>query len=199
MQRVDGGKTPTRLAREAFWSAEAPTQRERQKHEGRRFFCRHFSACRLVTCKRKNARVQRGKPQPKTNWPQRNTRITKKQRMSAPVFGFLFFRGKSLVKNAELFRIATHGEPARPKMRAGKWPVPVFLPPCFCLCVLERGTAVSHAPLESGAGARKLEDPPAFPVPIKLCVFGSLRLCVSPKPAGLSRAHQTQSTKANHT
>ena len=30
-----------------------------QKHESRTFFCRHFSACRLVPCKRKDARAQR--------------------------------------------------------------------------------------------------------------------------------------------
>jgi hypothetical protein len=55
----------------------------------------------LYKAERVIARPQRGKPQPKTNWPQRNTRITKNKECK-----LLSLCGNNVFENAKLFRIA---------------------------------------------------------------------------------------------
>ena len=52
---------------------------------------------------------QRGRPQPKTKWPQRNTRIAKRINNISSCLCVPCFRGNNFVKNAKLFRIALRG------------------------------------------------------------------------------------------
>ncbi len=55
----------------------------------------------------RTAKAQRGKPQPKTNWPQRNTRITKRiNNVSSYLCVPCVLLWQNLVKKAKLFRIA---------------------------------------------------------------------------------------------